>query len=184
MSKGLDGVVQIKHDIVIHGKGKEHDERHKKFLTRLQDHGLTLRIEKCKFGVAEILWFRHLYGRDRMRVDSEKTQIIGEWTRPKDKAGVKSFPQTVQVCKVFMRPGGNKTYADVKLPLRRLTSKSVWFTWTEECWTAFDEMKKLLLSGQVMAHYRDTRLHVDEGPAGIATTLAQKYTVEGIYHSV
>ena len=36
--KGLEGVVQIKDDIVIHGKGKEHNKRLKQFLVRLEKH--------------------------------------------------------------------------------------------------------------------------------------------------
>jgi len=44
-----------------------------------------------------------------------------------------------------------------------------------------------MMSGQVMAHYdpsRETRLYVDEGPAGVAGTVAQKYEVEGLDHPV
>ena len=62
----------------MHGEGKEHDKRLKKFLARLQDHGLMLRVEKCKFGVPEVLWFGHIYDRDRMRVNPEKAQSIWE----------------------------------------------------------------------------------------------------------
>ena len=86
-----------------------------------------------------------------------------------------------------MRPGGNRTYADVTLPLSRLTSKSAWYTWTEGCQAAFDKMKELLLWGQVMAYYdpdRDTSLYVDEGPAGVAATVKQNYTIKGIDHPV
>ena len=42
-----------------------------------------------------------------------------------------------------------------------------------------------MMSGKVMAHYdpnRDTRLYVDEGPAGVAGTVAQKYKLEGMDH--
>ena len=39
--KGLEGMVQIKEDIVIHGKGKTHDERLKQFLARLEKHTHT-----------------------------------------------------------------------------------------------------------------------------------------------
>ena len=74
--KGLEGVVQIKDDIVIHRKGKVHDERLKLFLARLEKHGLTLRREKCKLGVPEVLWFGHIYDKDGMRVDPEKVRII------------------------------------------------------------------------------------------------------------
>ena len=86
-----------------------------------------------------------------------------------------------------MRPRGDRTYANVTLPLRRLTTKSVRFEWTEECQNAFNEMKELLASGQVMAHYdpaRETILYVDEGPAGVAGTVAQKYTIKGMDHPI
>ena len=88
-------------------------------------------MEKCRLGVPEVLWFGHKYDKEGMRVDPEKVKTIRDWLRPKDKAGVKSFLQTVQFCKVFMRPRGDQTYADVTLPLRRLTAKSVQYQWTE-----------------------------------------------------
>ena len=52
-----------------------------------------------------------------------------------------------------MRPGQGRTYSDVTLPLRKLTAKSVRFEWTKQCEAAFLELKDLLMSGQVMAHY-------------------------------
>ena len=48
-------------------------------------------------------------------------------------------------------------------------------------------MKELMMSGKVMAHYdpnRETRSYVDEGPAGVAGTVAQKYELEGLDHPV
>ena len=53
--EGLEGVVQIKDDLVIHGKGQEHDERLRKVLQRMLEAGLTLRREKRKLGQAEVL---------------------------------------------------------------------------------------------------------------------------------
>ena len=71
----------------------------------------------------------------------------------------------------------------VMLPFRWLTSKSVRFEGTRQCQRAFNEIKTLLASGQVKVHYdteREMRLYVDEGPAGVATTIKQKYIMEGV----
>ena len=38
-------------------KGKEHDDRLENLLARLMDYGLTLRKDKCQFGVQEVIWF-------------------------------------------------------------------------------------------------------------------------------
>ena len=37
--EGLEGVVQIKDDLVVHGKGQEHDERLSKVLQRMLGGG-------------------------------------------------------------------------------------------------------------------------------------------------
>ena len=47
--EGLEGIQQIKDDIVVHGKGEEHDKRLKALLERLQQFNITLRREKCEF---------------------------------------------------------------------------------------------------------------------------------------
>ena len=39
---GLDGVVQVKDDIVVHGSEEEHDKRLELVLERLSHHNLTL----------------------------------------------------------------------------------------------------------------------------------------------
>ena len=81
-----------------------------------------------------------------------------------------------------MRPGGSRTYADVTEPLRVLTNKNIWFKWTKECQKSFEELKSLLCSSTVLANYelhRKTRLYVDHGPFGVASTIAQEHQVPG-----
>ena len=94
-------MVQIKDDVVIHGKGLEHDKRLRSVLETFLNYGLTLRREKCKLGVPEVKWFRHIYSKQGMTVDTERKQIIRDWKRPEDKKEVKSFLQTVAFCRVF-----------------------------------------------------------------------------------
>ena len=44
--EGLEGVIQIKDDLVVLGKGQVHNDRLKKVLQRLMEYGLTLRKNK------------------------------------------------------------------------------------------------------------------------------------------
>ena len=144
-------------------------------LQRLQEYNITLRKEKCKWGKTEVTWFGHIFSKQGMSADPAKVKVIKDWKQPGDKAEVKSFLQTVQFSKVFIIPGPNRTYADVTKPLRQLTAKNVRFKWTKECQDSFQELKSLLTSDKVMASYdplRKTRLYVDEGPEGVATTVA------------
>ena len=88
---GLEGVTQIKDDVVVHGTKEQHHDRLHTFLQRIKEHSLTLRQEKCKFGVAQVSWFRMIYDKHGMSADPEKIRMIKNWSRPKDKTGVKSF---------------------------------------------------------------------------------------------
>ena len=69
ITAGLMGVVQIKDDLVIHGKGKEHDARLEALLDRLVKFELTLRPEKCMFGQQEVKWFGHVFSAQGMSPD-------------------------------------------------------------------------------------------------------------------
>ena len=92
---------------MVHRAGKEHDSRLEAPLKRLAENNVTLRREKCTFGVK---WFGHIYSKQGMAVDPERKQVIRDWKRPADKKEVKSFLQTVAFCRVFN--------ADVTAPLK------------------------------------------------------------------
>ena len=74
--QGLDGVEQIKDDLVVHGKGKIHDERLKALFIRLKEYGITLRREKCKFGKPEVHWFGNTFNKHGMMADTEKVATV------------------------------------------------------------------------------------------------------------
>ena len=115
-----------------------------------------------------------------MSKDPEKMEQVSRWRAPTDKSGVKSFLQTIQFCKSFLKPKDGRTYADVTRPLRQLTNKSVRFKWDKDCQKSFEELKELLTSDTVMAYYDPklpTRVYVDESPVGVASTLAQLHVV-------
>ena len=180
--KGISGVAQIKDDMVIHGKGKQHDERVVQTMQRLADNGITLRKEKCFFGQPEVKWFGHVFHKQGMSADPSKVEHIKNWPIPEDKAAVKSFLQTVQFCAPFMKMEKGETYADVTAPLRKLTAHATKYKWTDDCTKSFEKLKNALSSDYVLANYdpeRKTTLWVDHGPQGIASTLTQEYEVPG-----
>ena len=176
--QGLKGVVQIKDDLVVHGRGQEHDDNVRQVFERMRKVGLTLRKEKCKMGKQEVVWFGNVYNRQGMSPDPQKVKTIKEWTAPKDKSEVKSFLQTCQFCSKYMRGTNGQTYSDMTQPLRELTKQNVQFKWTKDCDRAFRQLKEALVADTVLLAYdttRQTRLYVDHGPGGIASTVAQKY---------
>ena len=99
----FEGVEQIKDDLVVHGKGKIHEECLKALLSRLSEYRITLRKEKCKFGKPEFHWFGHVFNKHRMMADPEKVSTVKKWPEPKEKTAVKSFLQTAQFLAPFIR---------------------------------------------------------------------------------
>ena len=75
--------VNIKDDIIVHGKGKSHDEHLKKVFHSLHDNGFTLRLQKCILGQAQVKWCGHIYSKDGMSPDPDKCKIIRDhdWSK-------------------------------------------------------------------------------------------------------
>ena len=166
--------------MIVHGEGEKHDENLRKVFSRLEEHNITLNCEKCHLGMPQVKWFGMIYSKQGMSKDPEKMEQVLKWKPPTDNNGVKSFLQTIQFCKSFLKPKVGKTYADITRPLRHLTSKSVRFEWTKDCQRSFQELKELLTSDTVMAYYDPklpTRVYVDESPVVVASTLAQQHAV-------
>ena len=128
------------------------------------------------------MWFGHIYSKQGMSPDPEKVEHIKAWPAPETKEEVKSFLQTVQFVAQYMRSDKGTPHSDVTLPLRNLTRQNVPFEWTKEFQRAFEELKKRISHKTVLVPYQpdlETRLYVDHGPAGIASTLAQNHGQDG-----
>jgi hypothetical protein len=50
----LEGVIQIKDDMIVHGEGEKHDENLCKVFDRLEEHGVTLNHGKCPLGMPQV----------------------------------------------------------------------------------------------------------------------------------
>ena len=133
MLRGLEEVVQIKDDIVVHTKDKQHDDRLRAMQDRLVEFNITLRRDKCSLGKSSVKWFGHIFSEQDMSMDMEKVENIRAWPELKDKAEVNSFLQTVQFCAPYMWMGKSETYSDVTGPLRRLSGRGTHFKQTKEC---------------------------------------------------
>ena len=60
-SMDVRGVRNVSDDIILHGKDdQQHDERLEKLLERLQQRGLTLNGEKCKFKMPQLEFMGYL----------------------------------------------------------------------------------------------------------------------------
>ena len=56
MIKDLQGTIQREEKVMIHGRGKEHNDRLRKCLAKLYGRDQTFRIDKCRFTIIKTTW--------------------------------------------------------------------------------------------------------------------------------
>ena len=183
MVKSCPNTRSIKDDILVHSKYENHEEILLKTLQTLQEHGVTVRPDKCKLGRPQVKWFGYIFSSAGMSPDPEKCNTIKNWPSPKSKKEVKSFLQTVQFNSKFLGAvnGDGDSYPELTNPLRKLTQKKAKFVWGTREDTAFCKLRERLCDDTVMAPYdtsRKTRLYVDSSPVGTQATLAQLHQIK------
>ena len=59
--KNILSIAQIKDDLVVHGKGMQHDHRLEKVFRMARKYNVTFRVEKYKLRQQQAGWFGNLY---------------------------------------------------------------------------------------------------------------------------
>ena len=136
--EGCDGVRNIHDDIIVHGQtSEEHDKLLEEAMERIQNRGLTLNQEKCKFLMSELEFMGHLLSARGIEPSQAKGEAVSEARRPESAVEVRSFLGLVNFCARFI-----PDLATVSEPLRRLIRKDVHFLWGEEQEVAFNEKEE------------------------------------------
>ena len=104
-----------------------------------------------------------------------KVSVLNEMPAPHDVFTLRSFLGSVQFHAKFLPP----TFASVAEPLYRLTRKGHRWTWGSEKEAAFRQLKELLSTADVLAHF-DPSLPLgvicDASAVGIGATLFHRYS--------
>ena len=139
---GCEGVRNISDDIILHAKDdQQHDERLDKLLERLQQRGLTLNPEKCKFRMTQLEFMEYLLSTRGIGPTESKVEAVVNAREPESAAEVRSFMGLVKFIVKFI-----PNMATVAEPLRQLTWKGVAFKWGGEQKEAFKALKETLAS--------------------------------------
>ena len=152
-------------DIIILGRhDTEHLQTLETVLQRLDKAGLRVNLAKCKFFQEKIEYCGHAIDAKGLHTLPSKVEAVVQAPPPTDVSQVRSFVGLVTYYQRFI-----PDMSTVLSPITELLQKGAEFTWTAACQQAFDRIKQLLSSTQILAHYNPdlpVRLASDASPYG------------------
>lgn len=185
MLSGTDGTAAFLDDIIIGGKTKEEClQRTRDVLTRLQNYGFTLRIEKCKFLMTQLKYLGLILDSTGLKPDPNKIEAVENLPEPTNVSELRSFLGAINWYRKFIPQMSN-----LQAPLDELLKKDVKFEWNEKCRQSFVKFKEILKSDLALTHY-DPKLPIivsaDASGLGIGAAIQHKMkdgTIKTIAHA-
>ena len=97
---------------------KKHTKQMLKILKRLQDRGLQVNIDKCKFSVKRVKYLRLIISIDRINIDPKKVQCIPNWEMPNLVKDIQAFLRFLNFYRQFVKKFSQHTRLLIKLTKR------------------------------------------------------------------
>ncbi len=141
-------------------------------LTKLEEHDLYLKPEKCVFEVPEVEYLGLIIGHGRVRMDPVKVAGVDGWKLPKNLMELRGFTGFINFYHPFI-----KGFSQEARPLNDLTKKDTPWEWTPERQQAFEKLKALVCNEPVllMPNLENLfELEVDASSFAIGATLSQQ----------
>lgn len=171
--KDLAGVQVYLDDVIVSGAdSEEHDERLAAVLARLEQHKVTLNLDKCKMRQTSVDFLGFTVSADGVAVNSDRVKVLKEMREPKNVQELQSVLGLLGFYARFV-----PAYATLVEPLRQMLRKGAPpFEWTSELQVVLDEVRQRILVSPVLAMYDPslpTRVTTDASDVGIGGVLSQ-----------
>jgi transposase InsO family protein len=162
-------------DIIVFGRNlQQHSKNLISVLTRLRKVNLKLNPQKSQFLRKSVLYLGHQISEHGILPDPTKISAVEQYPCPKDANEVKRFVAFANYYRKFIN-----NFATIANPLNKLSRKGIKFEWTEECQTAFESLKRKLVS-PIVLDYPDLSesntfmLTTDASKIGLGAVLANQ----------
>jgi hypothetical protein len=143
----------------------------KDVLNRLSAAGLRLKPSKCELFRTEVAFLGHLVGREGVRPDPRKIEVISNWPVPVNLSELRSFLGFASYYRKYIPNFSHKATS-----LNSLTQKGVPYVWTAQCQGAFETLRNALISAPILALPREgcqVILDTDASDTSIGGVLSQ-----------
>lgn len=161
-------------DIIIYSDTfEEHIDHLKQVLDILKQHGLTVKVKKCKLVKDSLDFLGHKIGKGFIQPQDAKIKAMKDYKLPQTKKSLRSFLGSINYYRKFI-----PNFALLASPLYSLTRKSEphKLSWTEEQLIAFQTLKEALTNDSILIapdYSKPFLLATDGSYAGIGAVLSQ-----------
>lgn len=192
----LEVIVYLDDLIVFGNTLEEHEQRLLKVMTRLEEAGLKLSLDKCQFCRPQVTYVGHIVSEHGIATDPAKVESVTKWKQPTDLTSLQSFlgfcgyyrrfiknysiivRSLTELCKGYpptqknkkSNPSPDKIYYKKKEPFGD--------RWDKSCSEAFQKIIHCLTTAPVLAFADPTKpyiLHIDASYQGLGAVLNQEY---------
>ena len=174
ITRDLTGVAVYLDDILVSGcNAVDHLENLRALLQRLQDKGLRCKLEKCAFAQPSVEYLGHTLSRKGVS-KGHKVEAVIKMPAPKNVNELRSFLGSVQFYGKWI-PNLSTRAA----PLFDLTKKDQPWSWTGREQRAFQDLKEVLSSDTILAHFdpgTPIGIACDASSVGIGAVLFHRYS--------
>lgn len=141
-----NGIFVYLDDIIVCGKTlEEHNENLRKLFQRLREVGLKLQPDKCEFLAPELAYLGHVITPNGIKPNPFKIQAVSCFPQPTNTKQVKQFLGLAGYYRKFI-----KDFSKIARPLNQLLIKNRVFIFTTECRVAFETLRTILCSSDVL----------------------------------
>jgi len=160
-------------DVLVYSSNFEaHISHLQSIFNNMREAHLTLKPTKCVFGADKVKFLGHIFSKEGVTTNPEKTNAIDTFPRPTTPTHIKSFLGCCQYYRKFIRD-----FAKICTPLNALLRKGAKFVWDSYCEEAFQLLKSKLTSSPILAYPQYDReffLYTDASGSSISYILGQK----------
>ncbi|KAK3545984.1 hypothetical protein QTP70_018816 [Hemibagrus guttatus] len=150
-------------------------------LSRLQQHHLYVKLEKCEFHWATVTFLGYMISRRGVEMDVVKVRVVTDWPAPTMVRELQRFLGFANFYRRFIR-----NYSSVA---GRLTSllrgKPKRLVWTDQAREAFQQLKDCFTMAPILQHLDPDLpfvVEVDTSSSGLRAVLSQRHGEPGKLH--
>ena len=125
--------------------------------------------------MSSVSYLGHSFSGSGISPDPQKVEAITNWPQPQDVDKVRQFLGLASYYQRYI-----PHFADIAAPLHSLTQKGMSFHWSQECTTAFTELKKCFVQAPILAYPKLTpganefMVQTDASACGLGVVLQQE----------